>query len=91
MGLPYGSIPRKTVPREEQATAMDYAVLFEFGVRNVALYLNLCMSVYVYTQWWMITDTQFVDMHPFLCSWINYSLYSHFAAFHNAEIEMLCL
>lgn len=37
MGLPYGSIPRKTVPREEQATAMDYAVLFEFGVRNVAL------------------------------------------------------
>uniref|UniRef100_A0A3Q4BGZ3 Transmembrane channel-like protein n=1 Tax=Mola mola TaxID=94237 RepID=A0A3Q4BGZ3_MOLML len=31
MGLPYGSIPRKTVPREEQATAMDYAVLFDFG------------------------------------------------------------
>lgn len=52
MGLPYGSIPRKTVPREEQATAMDYAVLFEFGVRNVALYLNLCISTYVYTQWW---------------------------------------
>ncbi|XP_068615567.1 transmembrane channel-like protein 2-B [Brachionichthys hirsutus] len=31
MGLPYGSIPRKTVPREEQPTAMDYAVLFDFG------------------------------------------------------------
>ncbi|XP_073322703.1 transmembrane channel-like protein 2-B [Pagrus major] len=31
MGLPYGSIPRKTVPREEQPTAMDYSVLFEFG------------------------------------------------------------
>nr|XP_046242858.1 transmembrane channel-like protein 2-B [Scatophagus argus] len=31
MGLPYGSIPRKTVPREEQETAMDYAVLFDFG------------------------------------------------------------
>lgn len=34
MGVPYGSIPRKTVPREEQATAMDYAVLFDFGVRS---------------------------------------------------------
>ncbi|XP_029999888.1 transmembrane channel-like protein 2-B [Sphaeramia orbicularis] len=31
MGLPYGSLPRKTVPREEQATAMDYAVLFDFN------------------------------------------------------------
>ncbi|XP_061905596.1 transmembrane channel-like protein 2-B [Entelurus aequoreus] len=30
MGLPYGSIPRKTVPRKEQATAMDYSVLFDF-------------------------------------------------------------
>lgn len=38
MGLPYGSIPRKTVPREDQATAMDYAVLLDFGVRNVVLY-----------------------------------------------------
>lgn len=37
MGLPYGSIPRKTVPREDQATAMDYAVLLDFGVRNVVL------------------------------------------------------
>ncbi|XP_056121461.1 transmembrane channel-like protein 2-A [Rhinichthys klamathensis goyatoka] len=31
MGLPYGSIPRKTVPRPEQATAMDYAVLTDFN------------------------------------------------------------
>ncbi|XP_030594102.1 transmembrane channel-like protein 2-B [Archocentrus centrarchus] len=31
MGLPYGSIPRKTVPRDEQDTAMDFSVLFEFG------------------------------------------------------------
>lgn len=34
MGLPYGSIARKTVPRDEQETAMDFSVLFEFGVRN---------------------------------------------------------
>ncbi|XP_077062450.1 transmembrane channel-like protein 2-A isoform X2 [Siphateles boraxobius] len=31
MGLPYGSIPRKTVPRPEQATAMDYSVLTDFN------------------------------------------------------------
>ncbi|TRY81942.1 hypothetical protein DNTS_013395 [Danionella cerebrum] len=31
MGMPYGSIARKTVPREEQDSAMDYSVLFEFG------------------------------------------------------------
>ncbi|XP_013867502.1 transmembrane channel-like protein 2-B [Austrofundulus limnaeus] len=31
MGLPYGSIPRKTVPREEQSTAMDYSVLSDFS------------------------------------------------------------
>ncbi|XP_062873934.1 transmembrane channel-like protein 2-B [Trichomycterus rosablanca] len=31
MGLPYGSISRKTVPREEHDTAMDFSVLFEFG------------------------------------------------------------
>nr|XP_040050527.1 transmembrane channel-like protein 2-B [Gasterosteus aculeatus aculeatus] len=31
MGLPYGSIPRKTVPREEQDTAMDFSVLIDFG------------------------------------------------------------
>ncbi|XP_037547701.1 transmembrane channel-like protein 2-A [Nematolebias whitei] len=31
MGLPYGSIPRKTVPRAEQDTAMDYSVLMDFN------------------------------------------------------------
>uniref|UniRef100_UPI00398EEA7B transmembrane channel-like protein 2-B n=1 Tax=Pristiophorus japonicus TaxID=55135 RepID=UPI00398EEA7B len=31
MGLQYGTIPRKTVPREEQPTAMDFSVLWEFG------------------------------------------------------------
>ncbi|XP_076020797.1 transmembrane channel-like protein 2-B [Genypterus blacodes] len=31
MGLPYGTIPRKTVPREEHDKAMDFSVLFEFG------------------------------------------------------------
>ncbi|TNM92535.1 hypothetical protein fugu_019547 [Takifugu bimaculatus] len=31
MGLPYGSIPRKTVPRAEQATAQDYSVLMDFN------------------------------------------------------------
>eukprot|EP00063_Salmo_salar_P052083 XP_014026918.1 PREDICTED: transmembrane channel-like protein 2 [Salmo salar] len=31
MGLPYGSIPRKTVPRAQQAKAMDYSVLLDFG------------------------------------------------------------
>ncbi|XP_041914366.1 transmembrane channel-like protein 2-A isoform X2 [Alosa sapidissima] len=31
MGLPYGSIPRKTVPRAEQPTAMDYSVLMDFN------------------------------------------------------------
>lgn len=67
MGLPYGSIPRKTVPREEQSTAMDYSVLFEFGVRNFTLYLNLCISFYMYMQQWMITDTQFVNMQTILC------------------------
>ena len=37
MGLPYGSIPRKTVPRAEQATAQDYSVLMDF---NVSLYMT---------------------------------------------------
>ncbi|KAM4634120.1 transmembrane channel-like protein 2-A [Polymixia lowei] len=31
MGLPYGSLPRKTVPREEQDTAQDYSVLMDFN------------------------------------------------------------
>ncbi|XP_077158753.1 transmembrane channel-like protein 2 [Paroedura picta] len=30
MGTPYGSIPRKTVPRAEQPTAMDFSVLWDF-------------------------------------------------------------
>ena len=32
MGLPYGSIPRKTVPRADQHTAQDYSVLMDFQV-----------------------------------------------------------
>uniref|UniRef100_A0A669E0B2 Transmembrane channel-like protein n=1 Tax=Oreochromis niloticus TaxID=8128 RepID=A0A669E0B2_ORENI len=32
MGRPYGSMPRKTVPRAEEASAMDFAVLWDFGV-----------------------------------------------------------
>uniref|UniRef100_A0A673M4S1 Transmembrane channel-like protein n=1 Tax=Sinocyclocheilus rhinocerous TaxID=307959 RepID=A0A673M4S1_9TELE len=31
MGKPYGSIPRKTVPREEETSAMNFAVLWDFG------------------------------------------------------------
>ncbi|KAG7264522.1 hypothetical protein CRUP_001756 [Coryphaenoides rupestris] len=31
MGLPHGAIPRKTVPRAEQPTAMDISVLLDFG------------------------------------------------------------
>ncbi|XP_056232759.1 transmembrane channel-like protein 1 [Seriola aureovittata] len=31
MGRPYGSIPRKTVPRAEEASAMDFAVLWDCG------------------------------------------------------------
>lgn len=34
MGLPYGSIPRKTVPREEQDTAQDYSTLMDFEVNT---------------------------------------------------------
>ncbi|XP_075172258.1 transmembrane channel-like protein 2 [Anomaloglossus baeobatrachus] len=30
MGLPYGSIPRKTVPRSEENHAMDFSVLWDF-------------------------------------------------------------
>lgn len=32
MGRPYGSISRKTVPRAEEGSAMDFAVLWDFGV-----------------------------------------------------------
>uniref|UniRef100_A0A4W5KIP3 Transmembrane channel-like protein n=1 Tax=Hucho hucho TaxID=62062 RepID=A0A4W5KIP3_9TELE len=31
MGRPYGSMPRKTVPRADEANAMDFAVLWDFG------------------------------------------------------------
>uniref|UniRef100_A0A8C5C114 Transmembrane channel-like protein n=1 Tax=Gadus morhua TaxID=8049 RepID=A0A8C5C114_GADMO len=31
MGLPYGSIPRKTVPRAEADSAQDYSVLMDFN------------------------------------------------------------
>ncbi|KAM3837934.1 transmembrane channel-like protein 1, partial [Diretmus argenteus] len=31
MGRPYGSMPRKTVPRAEEGGAMDFAVLWDFG------------------------------------------------------------
>uniref|UniRef100_A0AAR2JH78 Transmembrane channel-like protein n=1 Tax=Pygocentrus nattereri TaxID=42514 RepID=A0AAR2JH78_PYGNA len=41
MGLPQGSIPRKTVPRDEQDTAMDFSVLSEFGVRIYIFSLHL--------------------------------------------------
>ena len=34
MGLQYGSIARKTEPRDEQAKAMDFSVLFDFDVRT---------------------------------------------------------
>ncbi|XP_053323785.1 transmembrane channel-like protein 2 [Spea bombifrons] len=30
MGLPYGSLPRKTVPRKDEKTAMDFSVLWDF-------------------------------------------------------------
>ncbi|XP_043914873.1 transmembrane channel-like protein 2 [Protopterus annectens] len=30
MGVPFGSIPRKTVPRNEQPTAMDFSILWDF-------------------------------------------------------------
>ncbi|XP_040275684.1 transmembrane channel-like protein 1 [Bufo bufo] len=31
MGKPYGSIPRKTVPRAEQSSAMNFATLYDFS------------------------------------------------------------
>lgn len=37
MGMPYGSMPRKTVPRAEQATAMDFSVLWDFEVSTGVL------------------------------------------------------
>ncbi len=55
MGLPYGSIPRKTVPRAEQDTAQDYSVLMDFNVSLIydedfdEMLLLLC-HVYKYAQ-----------------------------------------
>lgn len=40
MGMPYGSMPRKTVPRAEQATAMDFSVLWDFEVSTGALIIR---------------------------------------------------
>ncbi|KAM5191601.1 transmembrane channel-like protein 2-A [Mantella aurantiaca] len=44
MGLPYGSIPRKIIPRDEQATAMNYGVLSEF--RGMLKYSPLFYGYY---------------------------------------------
>jgi len=40
MGMPYGSMPRKTVPRAEQATAMDFSVLWDFEVSTGMLIIK---------------------------------------------------
>ena len=32
MGMPYGSVPRKIVPRAEEEKAMDFSVLWDFEV-----------------------------------------------------------
>lgn len=41
MGMPYGSIPRKTVPRAEEERAMDFSVLLDFEVRTtVSMHLH---------------------------------------------------
>jgi len=40
MGKPYGSLPRKTVPRVEEASAMNFAVLWDFGVKSIILVYN---------------------------------------------------
>lgn len=45
MGLPYGSIPRKTVPREDQDTAMDYSVLTDFNVSYLSYVCQLICKV----------------------------------------------
>lgn len=40
MGLPYGSIPRKIVPRTEEETSMNYDVLSEFRVKYIPYFLT---------------------------------------------------
>jgi hypothetical protein len=42
MGMPYGSIPRKTVPRAEEEKAMDFSVLWDFEVLLAASTLPFC-------------------------------------------------
>ncbi|XP_042328547.1 transmembrane channel-like protein 2 isoform X2 [Sceloporus undulatus] len=41
MGAPYGSIPRKIVPRAEQPKAMDFSVLWDFEVEIVMSLLGM--------------------------------------------------
>lgn len=41
MGLPYGAIPRKTVPRADQDTAQDYSVLMDFNVSLIYDDINM--------------------------------------------------
>lgn len=35
MGKPYGSMPRKVVPRAEEASAMNFATLYDFSVSTL--------------------------------------------------------
>lgn len=48
MGKPYGSLPRKTVPRAEEATAMNFATLWDFSVS--ALSCNIAYPHDFYSQ-----------------------------------------
>uniref|UniRef100_A0A8C7RPK9 Transmembrane channel-like protein n=1 Tax=Oncorhynchus mykiss TaxID=8022 RepID=A0A8C7RPK9_ONCMY len=48
MGRPYGSMPRKTVPRADEANAMDFAVLWDFGVITNCLFGYAQYSVLFY-------------------------------------------
>uniref|UniRef100_A0AAZ3S236 Transmembrane channel-like protein n=1 Tax=Oncorhynchus tshawytscha TaxID=74940 RepID=A0AAZ3S236_ONCTS len=48
MGRPYGSMPRKTVPRADEANAMDFAVLWDFGVITNYLFGYAQYSVLFY-------------------------------------------
>uniref|UniRef100_A0AAQ4QJS2 Transmembrane channel-like protein n=1 Tax=Gasterosteus aculeatus aculeatus TaxID=481459 RepID=A0AAQ4QJS2_GASAC len=48
MGRPYGTIPRKTVPRAEATSAMDFAVLWDFGVSCI---ITLTLTTSCFLQW----------------------------------------
>uniref|UniRef100_A0A669CLR7 Transmembrane channel-like protein n=1 Tax=Oreochromis niloticus TaxID=8128 RepID=A0A669CLR7_ORENI len=48
MGLPYGSVPRKTVPRAEQDTAQDYSVLMDFNVSLIISPFQLMLFFYIF-------------------------------------------